>query len=135
VARDTSDGTDGITTGCPLDRVLGFLAQAWIADVVYALGGGPMHFGALRRALAGRVSARVLADRLRQLQALDLVSRRQRPDGRREVAYALTADGAALDAVLRRFEATLGAMPLPAALVARGAAPELGAARRQDNPP
>jgi DNA-binding HxlR family transcriptional regulator len=115
--------------------VLGFLAQVWIADVVYVLGGGALHFGALRRTLAGRVSARVLADRLRQLQELGLVSRRQRADGRREAVYAPTADGAALDAVLRRLEATLGAMTLPAALAARGAAPEPGAARRQDRLP
>lgn len=111
---------EAIAAGCPLDRVLGFLAQAWMADVIYALGGGALHFGALRRALDGRVSARVLADRLRQLQALGLVSRRQRAEGRKEVTYALTADGAALDAVLRGLQTMLDAMALPEALAPRG---------------
>lgn len=127
----TGNWAEAIARSCPLDRVLGFLAQAWMADVVYVLGGGELHFGALRRVLAGRVSARVLSDRLRQLQELGLVSRRQRSDGRREASYALTSDGAALDAVLRRFEAMLDTMPLPAALVARDAASDRNAARQE----
>lgn len=119
--RESTVGRTGaIVAGCPMDRVLGFLAQAWMADVIYALGGGALHFGALRRALAGRVSARILADRLRQLQTLGLVSRRQRDEGRREVEYALTADGAALDAVLRSLETMLDAMALPDELAPRG---------------
>ncbi len=120
MAVEASDEAGSISQGCPLDRVLGFLAQAWMADVIYLLGGGALHFGALRRVLNGRVSARVLADRLRQLEALNFISREQRPTGRREVVYALTADGAALDGVLRCLEAALEATPLPAALAARG---------------
>lgn len=122
MAADASDEAVAIAQGCPLDRVLGFLSQAWMADVIYLLGGGALHFGALRRVLHHRVSARVLADRLRQLEALHFVSRAQRPTGRREVVYALTTEGAALDAVLRRLEATLEATPLPAALAERGPA-------------
>ncbi len=121
MAKATTDRAEAIALGCPMDRVLGFLAQAWMADVIYALGRGPLHFGALRRAMAGRVSARVLADRLRQLQRLGLVSRRQRDAGRREVEYALTSDGASLDAMLRTLETTLGATPLPGALAPRAA--------------
>lgn len=121
MAETTTGQRQAIAAGCPLDRVLGFLAQAWMADVLYALGDGPRHFGALRRAMAGRVSARVLADRLRQLQRLGFVSRRQRDGGRREVAYALTPEGAALDAVLRQLEDTLDGMALPAALAPRAA--------------
>lgn len=120
MAENGSDGAVAIARGCPLDRVLGFLAQAWMADVVYLLGSGALHFGALRRVLHGRVSARVLADRLRQLEALNLISREQRPTGRREVVYALTPEGAALDTVLRRLEAALEGTPLPSALAVRG---------------
>lgn len=120
MAAEASDEAVAIALGCPLDRVLGFLAQAWMADVIYLLGGGALHFGALRRVLHGRVSARVLADRLRQLEALNLISREQRPTGRREVVYALTPEGAALDGVLRRLEVALETTPLPNALAARG---------------
>lgn len=120
MAEKSSDEAVAIARGCPLDRVLGFLAQAWMADVIYLLGGGPLHFGALRRVLHGRVSARVLADRLRQLETLSLLSREQRPTGRREVVYALTPEGAALDSVLRRLELALESTPLPSALAARG---------------
>ncbi len=120
MAEKSSDEAVAIARGCPLDRVLGFLAQAWMADVIYLLGGSALHFGALRRVLNGRVSARVLADRLRQLEALNLVSREQRPTGRREVVYALTPEGSALDGVLRRLEVTLETTLLPNALTARG---------------
>ncbi len=115
-----------IAPGCPLDRALGFLAQAWLADVVYVLGGGTMQFGALRRSLAGRISARVLADRLRQLQSHGLVARDQRADGRREVAYTLTAQGLALHGMLRRMEEMLATIPLPDTLLARSAPPGRG---------
>lgn len=115
--QDSRAGIDDIGQGCPLDRLLGFLAQAWMADLVWALGvHGTLHFGALRRVLGGRVSPRVLALRLRQLQALGLVSRAQRPDGRREVAYALTSDGHLLNAALRQVEAALRQTRLPDAI-------------------
>ena len=46
MAGATTERAEAIATGCPMDRVLGFLAQAWMADVIYALAGGPLHFGA-----------------------------------------------------------------------------------------
>lgn len=107
-------GPTAIPEGCPLDRMLRFLARAWTAHVVFALGGvEAAHFGALRRALPGRVSARVLAARLKELQQAGLVSRRQERTGRREARYALTPDGRKLDALLRRLEHALGDLPVP----------------------
>lgn len=111
---------DGIVTGCPLDAMLGFLAQAWMADIVYVLGkGAAMHFSALRRVLSGRVSAKMLSRRVKELESLGLVSRRQVETGRREVHYSLTDEGRKVDAAIRSFELTLGNMPLPEALLAR----------------
>jgi DNA-binding HxlR family transcriptional regulator len=78
---------------------------------------------ALRRILAGRISARILADRLRQLQSQGLVARDQRPDGQREVAYSLTPQGLVLHGMLRRMEEMLETIPLPEALVPRSAPP------------
>lgn len=113
-------GPTGVAPGCPLDRVLGFLARSWMADIVYVLGGaGALHFSALRRTLPGQVSARVLALRVRELQAMGLVSRTPSPTGRREVHYALTAEGRLLDGAIRRFEHALDDVSLPAALTGR----------------
>ncbi|MBR0656806.1 winged helix-turn-helix transcriptional regulator [Plastoroseomonas arctica] len=114
-----------MAAGCPLDRVLGFLARSWTADVIHALGaGGPLHFSALRRVLPGRASARMLSVRVKDLHAIGLISRTQASTGRREVFYALTEDGVAIDIAIRRFALALDASPLPAALAARARAEE-----------
>jgi DNA-binding HxlR family transcriptional regulator len=106
-----------ITNGCAMDQVLKFLSREWLAHVVRALGqSGMLHFGALRRALPERISARVLAARLKELQALGLVRRDQGDDALRKVEYRLTAEGAALDAMLARFQAMVESTPLPARL-------------------
>ncbi|MDB5415690.1 MAG: transcriptional regulator, HxlR family [Rubritepida sp.] len=109
-----------IPAGCPLDSLLKFLSREWMAHVVRALGqGGMLHFGVLRRAMPDRVSARMLTARLRELQALGLVARRDAGDALRKVEYSLTEDGAALDAVLRRLQAMMEETPLPRRLAAR----------------
>lgn len=114
------DKDDGIVAGCPLDVILGFLAQAWMADIVYALGkGASLHFGALRRMLPGQVSAKMLSKRVKDLEGIGLVSRHPVETGRREVRYSLTDDGRKVDAAIRGFEAALGHTPLPATLLAR----------------
>jgi len=116
---DDAAGTEPrpIANGCAMDQVLKFLSREWLAHVVRALGeAGVLHFGALRRALPDRISARMLAARLKELQALGLVSRRPGDDALRKVEYRLTAEGAALDAVLARFQAMVESTPLPARL-------------------
>lgn len=106
-----------IPNGCAMDQVLKFLSREWLAHVVRALGdAGVLHFGALRRALPERISARVLAARLKELQALGLVSRSQGDDSLRKVEYRLTAEGAVLDAMLARFQAMVESTPLPTRL-------------------
>jgi DNA-binding HxlR family transcriptional regulator len=58
-------------------------------------------FGALRRALPGAVSARVLSARLKELEAADLVSRHDAGRLPQHVEYLLTEDGRRVDAALR----------------------------------
>jgi len=120
VMPKNSERYDRIITGCPLDIMLGFLAQAWMADIIYALGGGAiLHFGALRRAMPGPVSAKMLSRRVKDLENLGLLVRLPIETGRREVRYSLTEDGRTLDAAIRALEASLQTTPLPAALAAR----------------
>jgi len=96
---------------CQLDEWLAFLGRAWMAEVVFALGRERLHFAALRRAVAGPVSVRMLAVRLRELRAAGLVRREPSTTGRRQVDYSLTEFGGALDAALRRLEQLLPPRP------------------------
>lgn len=64
---------DGI---CPMAGFLTSLARPWVLHILWALrSGGEMRFGALRRAIPG-ISARMLTQRLRQLEEDGFILRR-----------------------------------------------------------
>lgn len=91
--------------GCAVDPFLKFLAREWTSHIVWTLGRAEaMRFGALRRALPGAVSARVLSSRLKELEACGLVSRHDSGRLPLHVEYRLTEGGRRLDAALRRSE-------------------------------
>jgi DNA-binding HxlR family transcriptional regulator len=78
--------------GCALTAALAAIGGRWKLFVVYRLADGPLHFAALRRSLPD-VSAKVLAQQLRELQADGLVSRERSGPVPALVHYALTAHG------------------------------------------
>jgi DNA-binding HxlR family transcriptional regulator len=84
---------------CPLDLCLKFLASAWTTRILWFLGCGPRHFGALRRDLRG-ISANVLTQRLRRMEAQGLIARRSLPTKPPQVEYRLTPRGRAFQPVL-----------------------------------
>jgi DNA-binding HxlR family transcriptional regulator len=91
--------------GCRVDDFVKFLAREWMSQIIWKLAREKtMRFGALRRALPGSVSARVLSKRLKELESYGLVSRRDLGALPLHVEYSLTADGRRLDAALRRGE-------------------------------
>ncbi len=63
-----------------------------------------MRFGALRRALPGPISARVLSARLKELETNGFVVRRDIGALPLHVEYSLTEQGGRLDALLSRSE-------------------------------
>src|ERR1700741_5490959 len=75
--------------GCALTAALSAVGGRWKLFVVYRLAEGPRHFAALRRSLPD-VSAKVLAQQLRELQADGLVSRERSGPVPALVFYALT---------------------------------------------
>lgn len=77
---------------CPLDLCLKFLASAWTTRILWYLGCGPRHFGELRRDLRG-ISAKMLTQRLRQMENQGLIARRKLPTKPAQVEYRLTAFG------------------------------------------
>lgn len=78
--------------GCALTAALAAIGGRWKLFVVYRLADGPRHFAALRRSLPD-MSAKVLAQQLRELQADGLVSRERSGPVPALVHYALTPHG------------------------------------------
>jgi len=92
--------------GCRADSFLKFVAQEWVSHLIWVLGRqGPIRFGELRRSLPGAISARVLSNRLKTLEAHSLVSREETVGKLLKVEYRLTSTGRDLDAALRENEA------------------------------
>ena len=85
-------GRGNAIPGCALTAALAAIGGRWKLFVVYRLADGPLHFAALRRSLP-EVSAKVLAEQLRELQADGLVSRDRTGPVPAIVRYALTLHG------------------------------------------
>jgi DNA-binding HxlR family transcriptional regulator len=84
---------------CPLYTAIGVISGRWKPMILQRLGSGPLGFGELQRAMP-RVTAKVLREQLRQLQADDLVTRRALTPVHRGVRYQLTAYAKTLNPVL-----------------------------------
>jgi DNA-binding HxlR family transcriptional regulator len=74
---------------CPLYTAIGVVSGRWKPMILQRLGSGPLGFGTLQRAMP-RVTAKVLREQLRQLQADGLVTRRALTPVHRGVRYKLT---------------------------------------------
>ena len=89
---------------CPLYTAIGVVSGRWKPMILQRLGSGPLGFGELQRAMP-RVTAKVLREQLRQLQADGLVTRRALTPVHRGVRYQLTPYAKTLnpvfDALLR----------------------------------
>ena len=90
----------GHPSSCPMDAILRLLMGPWTTYVLWILrNGGPIRFGELKRQIAG-VSAKVLTERLRALEAAGIIYRHYEPTVPPAVTYGLTARGRELDGVL-----------------------------------
>ncbi len=98
--EQTSDRSTEPPSQCPLAPLLAILSGPWTLHIVWVLSTyGPTRFGALKRQLAG-ISAKVLTDRLRMLEAQNLIYRNYNPTIPPEVTYGLTDRGQDLHVVL-----------------------------------
>lgn len=101
--------------GCIVEPFLKLLAREWTGHIVWMLARTEtMRFGALRRALPGAVSARVLSTRLKELESCGLVSRHDTGRLPLHVEYRLTEHGRRVDAELRRSELLTRRLKQPA---------------------
>ncbi len=83
-----------------MDAVLKLLMGPWTTYIVWLLETqGPLRFGEIKARMPA-ISSKVLTERLRHLEAANLVSRDYRPTIPPQVSYALTTRGHELKGVL-----------------------------------
>ncbi len=74
---------------CPIGECMAFLRGAWTPAIIWNLSGGPRRFGELRSDI-GRISAKVLTHRLRELEDMGVVHRDVKPTSPPSVEYSLS---------------------------------------------
>lgn len=78
-----------VTEECPLNRSMALLGGAWATHVIYFLSARSRRFGELRIDIPN-VSARVLSQRLRELEARGVISHTLTPTTPPSAEYTLT---------------------------------------------
>lgn len=95
---------------CPVARAHGVLSGKWTTLIFRDLLAGPRRYSQLMRALDG-ISPRMLAERLKMLEAGGLITRRVYPTNPPTTDYALTPLGQGMGpviAAMAAFGLTLG---------------------------
>jgi DNA-binding HxlR family transcriptional regulator len=82
-----------------MDVAMGVLGGKWTLAIVWRLFDGKLRFNELQRLLDG-VTAKILAQQLRELEDDGIVSRRVYPEVPPRVEYELTETGRSLEPVL-----------------------------------
>ena len=80
---------------CSVAGAAEIVGSKWTVLIVHDLSEGPRRFTELERSCAG-ISPRTLAERLRWLEAQEIVARQSYPESPPRVEYALTEKGRAL---------------------------------------
>ena len=84
---------------CPLNCCLDLLAGAWTPEILWYLQNGARRFGDLQRDL-GKVSAKILTVRLKELEQRGIVDRVVIPTSPPTVEYSLTNLGEKFQPIL-----------------------------------
>ena len=84
---------------CPLEHSLKLLAGAWTPQIIWYLQSEPRRFGDLKRDL-GKVSAKVLTTRLRELEKKSVIIRNVMHTSPPTVEYSLTELGHKMGPIL-----------------------------------
>jgi DNA-binding HxlR family transcriptional regulator len=86
---------------CPVQATINALAGKWKVQIVWHLSFSTLGFAQIRRTL-GKVSEKVLAEQLKQLEADGIVARAVRATTPPHVDYSLTAAGRELIAPMQQ---------------------------------
>lgn len=98
---ETTDSVSEQQPLCPLTAAAGAIGGKWKLIILWWLKDGPRHFGELRR-LMPRITQKVLAQQLRELQGDGLIRRDVQDDALRHVQYSLTAHGETVRPLLEK---------------------------------
>ncbi|MBD8006080.1 winged helix-turn-helix transcriptional regulator [Bacillus norwichensis] len=84
---------------CPkLEKAMGLLGQRWTGLIIYNLLNGPQRFCTVEAAMP--ISARVLSERLKDLEKEGIVKRQVYPQTPVRIEYSLTEKGMALEPIM-----------------------------------
>lgn len=86
-----------------VEAAFNLLGRKWAGLVVHVLASGPLHFSELEDAIPG-VSARMLTERIRELEEAGVVTRTVHAGPPVRVVYALSDKGRALVPVMAGIE-------------------------------
>jgi DNA-binding HxlR family transcriptional regulator len=86
-----------------VEAAFNLLGRKWAGLIIHVLSGGALHFCDLERAVPG-VSARMLSERIKELEAAGVVTRTVHAGAPVRVTYALSDKGRALVPVMRGIE-------------------------------
>jgi DNA-binding HxlR family transcriptional regulator len=93
--KKVPEGNRASLEGCPLATAFVAIGGKWKLTILYWLAHGELHFAGLKRR-ASRVSSKVLAEQLRELEADGIVSRTPTGASPAPVIYRLTSYGETL---------------------------------------
>ena len=112
-AKGRRTALDACAEPCPIERGMRVIGGKWTGSILWHLKDGPVRFNDLSR-MIGAASKKMIAERLRQLEARGLVTRTVAPTAPVSVEYAITPFGRTalgfLDE-LRRWSETLPEAP------------------------
>ncbi|WP_087974692.1 winged helix-turn-helix transcriptional regulator [Oceanobacillus rekensis] len=90
-------------TICPkFEKAISLLSQRWMALVIYQLLLGTQRFSEIQSSIG--ISGKVLSDRLKELEHLDIVKREVIPQTPVLIEYSLTEKGHSMEPILRTIE-------------------------------
>jgi DNA-binding HxlR family transcriptional regulator len=89
---------------CPkYEAAIELLGKKWTGLIIRVLMGGPKRFKDIKEQIPD-VSDKMLADRLKELEAMGIVNRTVYPETPVRIEYELTEKGAALETVIRSIQ-------------------------------
>lgn len=78
--------------GCPVQASINVMSGKWKVQILWHLSFGPHRFAELRKKLP-KISEKVLADQLRQLEADGVLTRKVTTTSPPQITYSLNAEG------------------------------------------
>jgi DNA-binding HxlR family transcriptional regulator len=98
--EDTGERSERAACCSLYHQAVELIGKRWTGAILLVLMDGPLHFSEVR-ALVPEISDRLLSERLKELEAEDIVERRVIDGAPVRVEYSLTQKGAALEPVVR----------------------------------